>query len=269
MVRKKQRGEAGVVAVPVELADESVVAIEEEAPRRGRKARRAVGSLGMAGLAWRAAQDERVRERTRGLVSEIEGLRGRRERLRRQQRRKRIGTAVVASAGVAAGAVAATRARGDGAIKESIVVDVPLSTAYNQWTQFEEFPRFMQGVERVEQVDETRLRWVARVAGKRHEWEAKITEQEPDHRISWAASDGKGNSGTVIFRELGANSTEISVSIAYPPTGVVETIGARLGLDRRRVRGDLERFKTMIESRDAESGAWRGRIEAGETTNSA
>jgi uncharacterized membrane protein len=267
VARKKLRGNGALVAVPIEVADDSeaaVVAVEEDRPR-GRRTRRALGSLGVAGLAWRAAQDERVRDRTRDLYAEIETLVGRRERLRRQRRRKRTATAVIASAGVAAGAVAATRSRGDGRIEDSIVVEVPIATAYNQWTQFEEFPQFMQGVESVEQLDETRLRWAARVAGKRQEWEAKITEQEADHRISWAALSGKGNSGTVIFRPRGPNATELSVSITYPPAGILENVGTRLGLDRRRVRGDLKRFKKLIESRGTESGAWRGRIEGGET----
>ena len=227
----------------------------------------------------RVAADEAARRDLRQTAEELARARARLERSRSHRRRN----AVVVVGGLAAlllNPKTGPKARdwirtavstGDGAsattVDESIHVDVPAETAYNQWTQFEQFPQFMRGVEWVEQLDETRLRWVARVAGKRQEWEAKITEQEPDHRISWAALAGKGNSGTVIFRPLGASSTEISVSISYPPAGIVENLGTRLGLDRRRVRGDLKRFKKLIESRGTASGAWRGRIEGGETTD--
>ena len=227
----------------------------------------------------RVAADEAARRELRRAAEELARARARLEKSRSHRRRN----AVVFVGGLAALLlnpktgpktrewIRNTVPTSDGAsattVDESIRVEVPVTTTYNQWTQFEEFPQFMQGVEWVEQLDETRLRWVARVAGKRQEWEAKITEQEPDHRISWAALAGKGNSGTVIFRPLDANATEVSVSISYPPTGIVENLATRLGLDRRRVRGDLVRFKKLIESRGTESGAWRGRIEAGETTD--
>ena len=84
-------------------------------------------------------------------------------------------------------------------VSESIEVDVPVSVAYNQWTQFEEFPSFMEGVESVRQLDDTHLHRAAEVGGKRHEWDAEITHQEPDRRIAWRAEEGKYNSGNVTF----------------------------------------------------------------------
>ena len=231
-------------------------------------------------LVRRAAADQDARRDLRRAAEELGKAR---DRLESRSHRRR--NAIVLGAGLAAVLLNPKTGRktrdwirstvtssGEGAsskrIEASIDVDVPVRTAYNQWTQFEEFPSFMQGVERVDQLDETRLHWVARVAGKRQEWEAKITEQEPDHRISWAALAGKGNSGTVVFRRLDTNSTEVSVSLSYPPEGLVESLGARIGLDRRRVLGDLKRFKKLIETRGIESGAWRGAVAGGETTDS-
>ena len=151
-------------------------------------------------------------------------------------------------------------------VKESIEVNVPVSTAYNQWTQFEEFPRFMEGVESVTQIDDTHVRWVAEVGGKRHEWEAEITDQQPDERIAWRATDGKDNAGIVTFQSLGGDQTRIDVEMSYETEGVVEALGSAIGADDRRVKGDLERFKELIESRGMESGAWRGEVREGDVT---
>jgi uncharacterized membrane protein len=146
-------------------------------------------------------------------------------------------------------------------VEESIEVEVPVSTAYNQWTQFEEFPSFMSGVEEVRQLDDTHLHWKASVGGHTEEWDAEITEQHPDHRIAWKATTGKGNAGVVTFHRLDESRTKVMVQLDWESEGVTEALGAAVGADDRRVRGDLERFKELIESRGAESGAWRGEVE--------
>jgi uncharacterized membrane protein len=145
-------------------------------------------------------------------------------------------------------------------ITESIDVRVPVTTAYNQWTQFEEFPRFMEGVEQVQQLDDTHLRWVAEVAGKREEWEAEITEQQPDERVAWTSRGGKGNAGVVTFHRLNDDETRVTVQMDWQPEGVLENVGATLGFDDRQVSNDLGRFKELIEQRGTESGAWRGEV---------
>jgi uncharacterized membrane protein len=146
-------------------------------------------------------------------------------------------------------------------IEESIEIEVPVSTAYNQWTQFESFPQFMDGVERVEQKDDTRLHWVAEVGGDRREWDAEITEQHPDQRIAWKALDQEGPNGVVTFHKLDDTRTKVMVQMEYEPEGTKESIGSFVGIDTRRVKGDLESFKDFIESRGRETGAWRGEIE--------
>jgi uncharacterized membrane protein len=146
------------------------------------------------------------------------------------------------------------------AIQESIEVDVPLTTAYNQWTQFEEFPRFMEGVESIEQLDDRRLHWVAAHGGKRHEWDAEIVDQTPDTRIAWRDVKGKMNAGEVTFERLGEARTRVDVHMDWEPEGVKEEIGSLLGFDKRRVKADLARFKSFIEERGRETGAWRGDI---------
>jgi uncharacterized membrane protein len=149
-------------------------------------------------------------------------------------------------------------------VKESIEVNVPVSTAYNQWTQFEEFPKFMEGVEAVEQVDDTHLRWVAEVDGERREWQAEIVEQTPDQRIVWRAVDGNGPNGVVAFEPLGEGRTLITVEMSYEPESLKETLGAKVGLDSRQVSEDLERFKQLLEALGTETGAWRDEVHAGE-----
>src|SRR3712207_2072733 len=124
-------------------------------------------------------------------------------------------------------------------IEKSIDVDVPVRTAYDQWTQFEEFPRFMEGVESVQQLDDAHLRWVAEIGGKRHEWEAEITSQEPDRHVAWRATDGKENAGSVRFEPIGSDRTRVQVEMSYEPEGMVEKLGSAVGVDDRRVKADL------------------------------
>jgi uncharacterized membrane protein len=146
-------------------------------------------------------------------------------------------------------------------IEQSIDVDVPVRTAYNQWTQFEEFPRFMEGVEAVRQLDNQRLHWRANIGGRVEEWEARITEQHPDERIAWKNTTGAPNAGVVTFHRLSDTKTRVMLQMEYAPQGVVENIGDMLGVVSRRIVSDLERFKEFIEAQGHETGAWRGEVE--------
>ncbi|MGZ8512784.1 MAG: SRPBCC family protein [Candidatus Limnocylindria bacterium] len=148
-------------------------------------------------------------------------------------------------------------------VVESIDVEVPVSTAYNQWSQFEEFPRFMEGVKSVTQKDDTHLHWIAEVAGKEKEWDAEITEQHPDERVAWRATSGAENAGVVTFHRLDEHTTRVTLQLDVEPDGALESVGTALGFLQRRVKGDLERFKEFIEARGSETGAWRGEVEAG------
>ena len=146
-------------------------------------------------------------------------------------------------------------------IEESIEVQVPVRTAYDQWTQFEEFPQFMEGVEEVRQLDDTHLHWVTEIAGKRKEFDAEVTEQTPDQRVAWRSTGGSEHAGVVTFHKTGDYETRIMVQMDLDPDGAVEKAGDALGVPKRRVRGDLERFKQLIESRGQASGAWRGEVQ--------
>ncbi|MGY1660100.1 SRPBCC family protein [Geodermatophilus sp. SYSU D00705] len=145
-------------------------------------------------------------------------------------------------------------------VEKSIQVDVPVSTAYNQWTQFEDFPHFMGGVREVRQLDDQRLHWVAEIAGVRREWEAAILEQVPDQKVAWAATGGATNAGAVRFEPAGPGSTIVYLELEYEPEGLVEQLGDKLGIVGRQVTSDLERFKALIEDQGYESGAWRGSV---------
>jgi uncharacterized membrane protein len=149
-------------------------------------------------------------------------------------------------------------------VEDSIEVNVPVRTAYNQWTQFEEFPRFMEGVKEVRQLDNRRLFWHAEIAGRDEQWEAEIYEQEPDRVIAWRSTSGAANGGRVTFEPVDANRTRINVRIEYEPQNFVEKAGDALGIVKARVHGDLQRFKEFIESRGTETGAWRGEIHGGQ-----
>ena len=148
-------------------------------------------------------------------------------------------------------------------IEQSIEVDVPVRTAYDQWTQFEEFPQFMEGVEEIKQLDDTHTHWRTKVAGKEKEFDAEITEQTPDQRIAWRSETGPEHAGVVTFHRLDENKTRIMLQMDYEPEGAAEKVGDALGLVTRRVKGDLGRFKALIESRGpgGESGAWRGEVD--------
>ena len=148
-------------------------------------------------------------------------------------------------------------------VVEHIDVKVPVGTAYNQWTQFEDFPKFMEGVKSVTQTDDTHLRWVAEVAGKDKEWDAEITEQHADERVAWNSTSGADNAGVVTFHRIDDETTRVTLQMDVDPEGLVENVGTALGFLERRVKGDLERFKEFIESRGTETGAWRGEVEAG------
>lgn len=145
-------------------------------------------------------------------------------------------------------------------IEKSIEINVPVKTAYNQWTQFEEFPKFMEGVKQVKQLDAKRLHWKAEIGGKEKEWDAEITEQIPDERIAWRSREGAKNAGVVTFHRLSDSKSKIMLQLEYDPDGFVETVGDTAGVVSQRVLGDLERFKRYIESRGQETGAWRGTV---------
>lgn len=145
-------------------------------------------------------------------------------------------------------------------VQKSIDVNAPVSSVYNQWTQFEDFPAFMEGVKEVRQLDDSHLHWCAEIAGKDVEWDAEITEQIPDQRIAWRSVEGSQNAGVVSFHKLNEGATRVMVQMDYDPEGVVENAGDMVGMLSHRVEGDLERFKDFLEARGSETGAWRGEI---------
>ena len=149
-------------------------------------------------------------------------------------------------------------------VERSVEVDCPIRTVYNQWTQFEEFPRFMSGVKEVVQLDDTHVHWRAEVWGKDKEWDAEITEQVPDQRISWRSTSGEENAGTVRFEPLPGNRTLVRLALGYEPKGALESTGDALGLFTAHVENTMKDFKSYIEERQVADGAWRGEVHAGQ-----
>jgi uncharacterized membrane protein len=233
--------------------------------------RRAARKVGFYAAMLRLKSDPKLRNELNKVVSSLDKAWARVEKKRSHKVRNTL--LVVGGVGGAAALAAKTKVHqklpiGGGStsprtIDTAMEVGVPVSTAYNQWTQFEDFPLFMEGVDHVQQLDDTRLHWAATVSGKKAEWDAKILEQHPDRQISWISEDGKKTRGTVSFEPRGEDKTLVRLSMSYQ-ADPVEQIGSAAGLDSRRVRGDLERFKELIEARGTESGAWRGEVEAGQ-----
>jgi uncharacterized membrane protein len=152
-------------------------------------------------------------------------------------------------------------------IEKSITVEVPVHTAYNQWTQFESFPRFMDGVEEVRQLDPKRLHWKASIAGVTREWDAEIVDQTPDERITWRAIDGPTNVGTVSFASTGGSESRVTLRMEFEPEGFVEKAGEMLHMVDHQVEKDLDRFKHFIETEGHETGAWRGEVSPGDASS--
>ena len=244
------------------------------ATRHGSRAKRlAAQQIGMLSLAARLATDTGLRAVVQQMTRDLQAAW---ERLHAKRTRSHGLRNTLLLVGIGGGGALALRKRGTSipsisgnttprVIESSIEVAVPISTAYNQWTQFEEFPQFMHGVEEVRQLSDTRVHWVASVGGRRAEWDAKILEQHPDQQISWISEDGKKTRGTVTFESLGDDRTLVRLSLGYQAEGFVEAVGSAAGLDRRRVESDLARFKELIEGRATESGAWRKDISEGAT----
>ncbi|WP_461172769.1 SRPBCC family protein [Arthrobacter sp. Z1-9] len=148
-------------------------------------------------------------------------------------------------------------------VEKRILVNVPVSTAYNQWTQFEDFPHFMGGVKSVTQLSDDRLEWVAEIGGIRRQWEAKILEQIPDRKVAWAATEGATNAGAIEFEDIGGGQTSLQLTLEYEPEGIIEKVGDKLNVVERQAEADLQRFKEFIEDEGYASGAWRGSVSSG------
>ncbi|MCZ2838132.1 SRPBCC family protein [Modestobacter sp. VKM Ac-2985] len=146
-------------------------------------------------------------------------------------------------------------------VEKSIDVDVPIRQVYDQWTQFESFPKFMNGVERITQLDDRHTHWVTKIGGVEREFDAEITEQHPDERVAWKSTDGETkHAGVVTFHKISDNTTRVMVQLDWEPQGVVEKVGAAVGVDDRQISADVKKFKEFIESRGTETGAWRGDV---------
>ena len=150
-------------------------------------------------------------------------------------------------------------------VEDSIEVQAPVQQVYNQWTQFEEFPKFMEGIQSVQQLDDTHVHWVAEIRGETREWTTEITEQQPDERVAWKTIDGEvKNDGVVSFEQIARDQTRVNVQMDVEGASTAENVaGDLLGVVKSQVRGDLERFKQLIENRDEATGAYRAKVQDG------
>lgn len=148
-------------------------------------------------------------------------------------------------------------------IIETVDVSVPVATAYNQWTQFEEFPKFLDEVESIQQITDTLTIWKVKVGPVEREFEASITEQHPDERVAWNSTGGEvDHAGVVTFHKLSETESRVTVQLDWEPKGLLEKLGSAVGVGSHAVKKDLQNFKKYIESQGAADGAWRGDVEA-------
>ncbi|MDX6592029.1 MAG: hypothetical protein QOJ13_1225 [Gaiellales bacterium] len=219
-----------------------------------------------------SAQNKHAAGHLSAIAHEVAEIARRSTKQTKRRSRSRVWPFAIGGGLVAAGVVAwrrfgdraepaSTGHGGNSEVEQSVDLAVPVREAYNQWTQFEEFPRFMDGVDTVQQLDDTHLLWRATVAGQPREWRAKITEQMPDERIAWRALDGSGPDGVVTFHHIDDANSRVMVQIRYAPERLREKAGSAIGLDTMQVKGDLRRFKDLIEGRGVASGAWRGEVD--------
>ncbi|WP_149360617.1 SRPBCC family protein [Lolliginicoccus suaedae] len=148
-----------------------------------------------------------------------------------------------------------------GTVEKSIDVDVPVTAAYNQWTQFEEFPQFMEHMKRVEQLDDTRLRFHVRFGPISREFNAVVDEQHPDERVAWHSTDGPKHAGVVTFHRLDEGKCRVTAQMDIDPEGIAEDIGDALNIVDMQVKADMKRFKEFIEERGNATGGWRGDVD--------
>ena len=149
-------------------------------------------------------------------------------------------------------------------VQQAVDVAVPIETAYNQWTQFEEWPEFMHRVTRVTMDDDCTVSFATKIWGKTKEFEAQIETQRPDERIKWRVSRGITHTGVVTFHELAPRLTRIELNVDVEPGSLLEKAARGMRHIKRAMRADLHRFKAFIEMQELETGAWRGVIEDGE-----
>ena len=147
-------------------------------------------------------------------------------------------------------------------IIETVDVNVPVSVAYNQWTQFEEFPKFLDEVESIQQVTDVLTVWKVKVGPVEREFEANITEQHPDERVAWNSTGGEvDHAGVVTFHKLADTQSRVTVQLDWEAKGLLEHLGAAIGVDNHAVKADLKNFKEFIEKQGTPEGAWRGDVQ--------
>ena len=149
-------------------------------------------------------------------------------------------------------------------VQQAVDVAVPIETAYNQWTQYEDWTEFMHRVTRVSQEDECTVSFATKIWTRTREFEAEIITQRPDERIKWQVTQGITHTGVVTFHELAPRLTRIEINMDVEPGGMIEKAARGMRHVKRAVRADLHRFKAYIEMQEQETGAWRGVIEDGE-----
>ncbi|CAM5701139.1 SRPBCC family protein OS=Streptomyces tendae OX=1932 GN=GUR47_01330 PE=4 SV=1 [Streptomyces tendae] len=166
------------------------------------------------------------------------------------------------------------RKKGGGGQKPTVIIEyvdvgVPLRTAYDQWTQYQDFSTFAKGVKSANRADDTSSDWQLKVFWSNRSWKAKTTEQVPDDRISWTSEGAKGTTkGVVSFHELADSLTRVVLVIEYYPKGLFEKTGNIWRAQGRRARLDLKNYVRHITFKGEADDGWRGEIRDGEVVRS-
>jgi uncharacterized membrane protein len=139
-------------------------------------------------------------------------------------------------------------------IVQSIIVGRQPEEVYSFWRSFENLPRFMDHLESVKDMGNGRTHWKTRgPGGSSVEWDAEITADERNRRISWRSLPGATveNAGTVWFeRATGGRGTLIRVEMEYrPPFGKIGAVTASLFREnpKQQMYDDLRSMKQILE----------------------
>ena len=141
---------------------------------------------------------------------------------------------------------------------------------YACWRDLKNLPRIMPHLQKVEPLGDGWSRWtVTAPRGRTVQWDARITEEQPNALIAWRSTDDADvpNDGHVRFESSPhGHGTMLEVDLRYrPPAGVIGALVARFSgtAPARQVREDLRRFKQVMEAGEIPTTAGQARGNCG------
>lgn len=137
-------------------------------------------------------------------------------------------------------------------IDTEIFINAPVDRCYQMWCDFESQPTYMQHVKEVRKIGDNKYHVVVEALGQKVEYDATITEQKENERISWQAETGLKNRGTVEFKPEG-NGCRMHLIWEEQVGGPIAQAAEDLtGFAKGTIDEDLQRFKQVCEAQGRE-----------------